>query len=210
MPLTDYCIWNTLGTELQLIHFNGGNYWCWYIHFHSVLLRFILVFCLDNYATFYSGYHQHAPSNGFFLCGWNLSFRGRQSTVSMVFSRALTEKVPSSLNEGRRLTRIFLVTTAFLILFIWLRWRITLLKQRGLCELSEIADILSIVNVMVFRLSLFTSCIYLIVWKHGSRGRITKDPRNFKQTEDITPTRGKGFLFFYFYFYFFYSRHLLL
>ena len=37
-----------------------------------------------------------------FFSGWNLSFRGRQSTVSMVFSRALTEKVPSSLNEGRR------------------------------------------------------------------------------------------------------------
>ena len=31
-------------------------------------------------------------------------FRGRQTTVSMVFSPALTEKVPSSLNEGRRLT----------------------------------------------------------------------------------------------------------
>ena len=30
----------------------------------------------------------------------SLSFRGRQSTVSMVF-HALTEKVPSSLNEGR-------------------------------------------------------------------------------------------------------------
>ena len=32
----------------------------------------------------------------------------RQSTVSIVFSRALTEKVPSSLNEGQRLTRIIL------------------------------------------------------------------------------------------------------
>ena len=32
----------------------------------------------------------------------------RQSTVSMVFSRALTEKVPSLLNEGQRLTRIIL------------------------------------------------------------------------------------------------------
>ena len=42
------------------------------------------------------------PRMFFFLSGWNLSFRGRQSTVSMVFSRALTEKVPSSLNEGRR------------------------------------------------------------------------------------------------------------
>ena len=43
------------------------------------------------------------PRRVFSLC-WNLSFGGRQSTVSMVFSRALTEKVPSSsLNE---LTRI--------------------------------------------------------------------------------------------------------
>ena len=30
MPLTGYSIWKTLGTELQLIHFNSGNYWCWY------------------------------------------------------------------------------------------------------------------------------------------------------------------------------------
>ena len=37
----------------------------------------------------------------------NLSFRGqRQQTVSIVFSRALTEKVPSSLNEGRSPIRI--------------------------------------------------------------------------------------------------------
>ena len=28
MPLKGYSIWNTLGFELQLIHFNGGNYWC--------------------------------------------------------------------------------------------------------------------------------------------------------------------------------------
>ena len=42
------------------------------------------------------------PRMFLFVSGWNLSFRGRQSTVSMVFSRALTEKVPSSLNEGRR------------------------------------------------------------------------------------------------------------
>ena len=30
MPL-GYSIWNTLRTELQLIHFNGGDYWCWYL-----------------------------------------------------------------------------------------------------------------------------------------------------------------------------------
>ena len=41
---------------------------------------------------------------GFFSPCWNLSFRGRQSTVSMVFSRTLTEKVPSSsLNERTRI-----------------------------------------------------------------------------------------------------------
>ena len=80
------------------------------------------------------------------------------------------------------------MTTAFLILFIWLGWRITLLKQRGLCELSEIAEILSIVNVMVFRLF-----IYLIVWKHGNRRGIAKDHK-FKETEDTKPTRDKGFL----------------
>ena len=48
---------------------------------------------------------------------------------------------------------------------------IHLLKQRGLCEMSEIAETHSTVYVKV--LSLF---IYLIVWKHGSRGRqIAKD-----------------------------------
>ena len=45
------------------------------------------------------------PRMVFSLC-WNLSFRRRQTTVSMVFPRPLTEQDPSSLNEGRRLTRI--------------------------------------------------------------------------------------------------------
>ena len=47
--------------------------------------------------------------------------------------------------------------------------------------------ILSIVNVTVFGLF-----IYWIVWKHGSRGRIAKDD-NFKETENITPSKDKGF-----------------
>ena len=52
-----------------------------------------------------------------------------------------------------------------------LRWRIKLWKQRGLCEMSEIAETHSTVYVKVLRLF-----IYLIVWKHGSRGRrIAKD-----------------------------------
>ena len=41
--------------------------------------------------------------------------------------------------------------------------------QRGLCELSEIAKTFSTVYVKVFRLF-----IYLIVWKHGSSGRIAR------------------------------------
>ena len=28
---TGYSIWNTLGNELQLIFFNSGNFWCWYL-----------------------------------------------------------------------------------------------------------------------------------------------------------------------------------
>ena len=54
------------------------------------------------------------------------------------------------------------MTTAFLI--ILLRWKITLLKQRGLCELCEIPETLSIVYVKVF--------IYLI---EENRGRIAKE-----------------------------------
>ena len=110
------------------------------------------------------------------LC-WNVSFRGqRQQTVSMVFSRALTEKVPSSLNEGR-------MTTAFLI--ISLRWRITLLKQRGLCELCEIAETLSIVYVKFFKLFL-----YLIVWKAGAVDELPRSI-NSKKRKIMTQTREK-------------------
>ena len=57
--------------------------------------------CMD-----YSGYHSHASAKGFFSLCQNLGFRGRQTNVSTVFSRSLTEKVLSSLNEGQRLTRI--------------------------------------------------------------------------------------------------------
>ena len=56
-------------------------------------------------------------------------------------------RIPSgSLCGGERFRR----TTAFLNLFISLR-KIILLKQRGLCEPSEITEILSIVNVEVSR-----------------------------------------------------------
>ena len=64
---------------------------------------------------------------------------------------------------------------AFLILFISLRWRITLLKQWGLFELREIAEILSIVNLKVFRLF-----IYLFERMHESLEWIAKEHK-FKE-----------------------------
>ena len=70
-----------------------------------------------------------------------------------------------------------------------------MLKQRGLCELIEIAEILSIVNVKVFRF--FIHKLYLFDCMKTLEPRtikITKDPHNFKQTEDITPATDKGFL----------------
>ena len=77
------------------------------------------------------------------------------------------------------------MTTAFLIISLW---RITLLKQWGLGELSEIAETLSIVYVKVLR-----RFIYLIARKQGSRERIAKEDK-FKGTKNITPTREKSFL----------------
>ena len=68
----------------------------------------------------------------------------------MVF-HALKEKVPSSLNEGR----ISSNNDGFLNYFIKMKDCIALLKQRGLCELSEIAETFSIVYLTVFRLFIY-------------------------------------------------------
>ena len=77
-----------------------------FIHCHGMRLHCVFTFNSSVNAAaevpwkrHNSGYHKHTPSGGFFLFGRNLSFSGRQSTVSMVFSRALSEKVPSSLNQ---------------------------------------------------------------------------------------------------------------
>ena len=91
------------------------NSWSGYVGNYRVgKLRFIPLLCKSVMQCDWSG-HMVWMSKSFtavttntrprmflFLSGWNLSFLGRQSTVSMVFSRALTKKVPSSLNEGRR------------------------------------------------------------------------------------------------------------
>ena len=82
----------------------------------------------------------------------------------------------------------FRMMTAILILLISLRWSITLLKQRSFCEVNEIAEILSIVNVKVFYVINLFDCI-----KHGSRERIAKEHK-FKEMKDVTLTRDKSFL----------------
>ena len=99
------------------------------------------------------------PWGDFSLC-WNLSFRGCQSTVSMVFSRTLTRRFPH--HRRMNLTRIISNDDGVFNYFIKMKDYIHLLKQRGLCEMSEIAETHSTVYVKV--LSLF---IYLIVWKHA-------------------------------------------
>ena len=101
------------------------------------------------------------------------------------FSHALmqTEKVLSSLNDGKRLTRIIsnddgVFTTSS-------RWRITLLKQRGLCELIEIAE------TRLYSLRECFQVVYLIVWKHGSRGRIAKEQK-LKSKRKISHGQAKN------------------
>ena len=79
------------------------------------------------------------------------------------------------------------MTKAFLI--IELRWKITLVKQRGLCELSEMAESFSIVYVTVFRLF-----IYLMYENTGAVDDwIAKKLSEYKfiETKDITPKREK-------------------
>ena len=79
----------------------------------------------------------------------------------MVFSRALTEMVPSSLNERRRQsTRIISNDDgAFNFIYLIKMKDYIVIKQRCLCELSEIAEILSIVDVNVFGLFIYI-CLY--------------------------------------------------
>ena len=93
------------------------------------------------------------PRRDFSLC-WNLGFCGRQSTVSMVFSRALTEKVPSSsLNE---LTRIisnddavfnyfikmkdYIVKTLNKVSASWVKWPHTLYSLRNGSQVVYLFD----------------------------------------------------------------------
>ena len=88
------------------------------------------------------------PRRVFSLC-WNLSFRGPQSTVSMSFSRAPIEKIPSSLNEGRRLTRIISNDDSLFNYFIKIKDYIVKRTK------SLVAETFSIAYVKVFRLFIY-------------------------------------------------------
>ena len=73
----------------------------------------------------------------------------------------------------------FRTTTAFLI--ILLRWKITLLKQRGPCELCEIPETLWIVYVKVF--------IHLIEENTGAVHELPRSRNSKKQK--ISHLQGK-------------------
>ena len=62
-----------------------------------------------------------------------------------------------------------------------------MLKQRGLWEMSKIAETHSTVYVKFLRLF-----IYLIVWKHEAvDDELQRIEYKFKETKDITPKREK-------------------
>ena len=73
------------------------------------------------------------------------------------------------------------MTTAFLV--ISLRWRITLLKQRGLCELTEIAETFSVVLIRKgFQVVYLFDCMK------------TREPRSINSKKrKISHRRGKKF-----------------
>ena len=106
---------------------------------------------MDLFDTLAAATTNTPPRRVFSLC-WNLSFRGPQSTVSMGFSRAPIEKIPSSLNEGRRLTRIISNDDSLFNYFIKIKDYIVKRTR------SLVAETFSIAYVKVVRLF-----IYLIV-----------------------------------------------
>ena len=118
----------------------------------------------------------------FFLC-WNLSFGGRQSTVSMVFSRVLTEQVPSSsLNE---LTRAISNDHVVFNYFIKMKDYIVEPTRSLRAEWNSRNTLYGLLKV----LRLF---IYLIAWNTGAADdELQRIEYKFKETKDIIPTRDK-------------------
>ena len=94
------------------------------------------------------------------------------------FSCSLTEDF-SSLNEERRLTRMGWNEGGIFDCFI--RWGITLRSLQAKWNIQ---------NILYSLRKVFRLFIYLIVWKHGSSGRITKKYK-FKEMKNITPKMEK-------------------
>ena len=128
------------------------------------------------------------PQKGFFFLCWNqFSWRSINCLHSFLMH---SDRESSFIAEWRakayKNNLKICMTTGFLIISLW--WRITLLKQRGLCELSEIAKTLSIVYVKVFRLFI---CLY------ENTGAVDVElprSRNSKKWKISHWTREKSFL----------------
>ena len=89
----------------------------------------------------YSGCHKHVPLKGFF-CLFKLEFSWMSLNCFHGFPHALTDRVPSSLNE-HWMEREDLQERRRLFKSFFIRWRITLLKQRVLCKLHGVAETFS-------------------------------------------------------------------
>ena len=120
----------------------------------------IKVSCAIRRVHHYSGYHQHAPLKGFF-CLFKPEFSWTSINYFHGFPRALIEKVPSSLNEGRIISN----DDGFLNYFIKMKDYIVKTTRSLRAEWNSRNILYSLRNGF--------QVVYLFdVWKHGSRGRL--------------------------------------
>ena len=101
-----------------------------------------------------------------FLSLLKLSFHGCQSTVSMVFSCTLTEKVPSSLNERQRLAIISHDDSIF-VYFIKMKDYIVK-TMRSLWAAWNSRN----------TLQQFSGCAFKLIWLHENTGAMDELPRS--------------------------------
>ena len=129
------------------------------------------------------------PRSGFFLSVETWVFVDINQLFPQFYHALWQSKVRSSLNEGRRLSRLPRIISIDESVFnYFIKMKFTLLKQRGLCELGEIFKTLSVVYVKVFRLF-----IYLIVWKTRESWTDYQGVE-IQRNKDMTPKREKSFL----------------
>ena len=122
------------------------------------------------------------PRRDFSLC-WNLSFRGRQSTVSMFFARALAEMVPSSsLNELTRIT-----SNGDSVFNYFIKMKDYIVKTtRSLRDEWNSRNTLYSLRKGYQVVYLFDCMKPREPWTTNAKDRV-----EFKETKDITPTTEK-------------------